>query len=179
MPLEEIDEGGFTVSVPEESYFRFEDCPTYDRIGSHGVTEVDFGWKEEGADQLWLMELKNYGPKGGELHQDIDQLREELPKNLVHSFLLIATVWADTALGRKLRSELEQTCPDFPEDSCSVRTVLIVRTQSIADRVYLPSLETAIQEAVDVVEFDDVLVLDAADDRIEADLGIQITEANA
>lgn len=176
MHFDDLTEGDFTVSVPAGRYFRFEDCPTYERLGSHRVTEVDFGWFEDEDERLWLMELKNYGLEGGDLHEDIDQLREELPQNLVHSFLLIAAIWADTTVGRRLRAEIEETCPDFPTKTCSIRTALILKTASIADRQYLPALEAAIQEAVDVVAFDDVLVLDAADDRIETELGIELSE---
>lgn len=173
--MEEIEEGAFLVSVPEDAYFRFEDCPTYQLVGSHGVSEVDFGWKGEG-DGLWLMELKDYGAAGGELHQDIEELENRLPESLVHSYLLLSTVWADAALGRRLRADIEKTFPAFPENTRPVRVALIVNTQSVADRVYLPRLKTAIQDAVAVVGFQDVLVLDASDDRIESDLGIRIAE---
>lgn len=177
MPYTKESEGNLTVELPDNRYFRFEQCNTYSRVSAYGITEVDFVWMAERDDRIWIMELKDYGPDSqGELSEALESLRNELPKNLVHAFLLVASVWSETSFGRRLRADIEATFPSFPSGKCSVCAAAVIRLENPADHALLLALQDAIQSAVEIIEFEVVVVLPAGSDQLEDNLGIRISD---
>lgn len=177
MSYTEEREDNLIVELPEDRYFRFENCDTYSRISSHGITESDFVWMTEEENAVWVMELKDYGPGSrGDLEEAIETLRYQLPKNLVHAFLLVASVWSETPFGRHLREDIEETFPDFPTSECPVCAAAVVRLENPADHPLLLALQDSIQNAVEFIGFQVVIVLPATSNRIEEDLGIRISD---
>jgi len=177
MSYTEEREDNLIVELPEDRYFRFENCDTYSRVSSHGITEADFVWMTEEENEVWVMELKDYGPDSrGDLEEAIETLRDKLPKNLVHAFLLVASVWSETPFGRHLRADIEETFPEFPASGCPVCAAAIIRLENPADNALLLALQDSIQSAVDIIGFEVVVVLPTTSDRLEEDLGIRISD---
>lgn len=176
MPLIDISEGNLTISVPENRYFRFEDSQTYDSVKANGLTEADLAWMVDEENALWIMELKDYGPQSqGQLAQAREKLRTRLPKNIAHAVLLVSAVWANTPLGNKLRQDIEQTFPEFPDEALPIKAVAVINVEN-TDIPLIGPLSDAVRAALDAFELDIVLVLPASSDRLEADLGIRIEE---
>jgi hypothetical protein len=180
MPLTDVTEGALVVSVPDDHYFRFEDCPTYASVSGFGLTEADVAWMRPGSDRLWLMELKDYGPQSrGVLAEGIQKLRDKLPKNIVHAALMVAAVWADTPFGQALRADIEQTFPCFPRQACPTSAALVVNLENPAvEKQSLLALQITIQKKLEVMGFEAVLVLPADDPRLQNPLGIRIRPAS-
>ncbi len=178
MPYTEEREGNLAVELPDNRYFRFEQCDTYSRVSGYSITEADFVWMAEEDDRVWIMELKDYGPDSqGELDKALDSLRNQLPKNLVHAFLLVASVWSETPFGRRLRADIEATFPNFPSVQCSVCAAVVIRLENPADHALLLGLQDTIQSAVEIIGFEVVVVLPVTSDRLEDNLGIRISDA--
>jgi hypothetical protein len=175
MALVDIEEDGLTISVPEERYFRFEDSRAYSSVKAQSLKEMDFGWAAQGEDVLWLLELKDYGPESwGDITDERQKLRRDLPEKITHSTLMIAAVWADTPFGKRLRGDIEQTFPNFPAQSQPVRAVAVINLERLSDRALLLGLQDAVQAAVKEMGLDLVQVLPVGHDDIRNRLGIEI-----
>lgn len=174
MPFVEETEDNLIVSVPEDRYFRFEQCDTHAKVSANGVSECDFAWTTDCGD-LWLMELKDYGPDSrGELADAVESLRTKLPKNITHAYLLVSAVWAKTPFGQALRADIEATFPDFPDGSFPTCAALVIHLENPQDKPLLLGLQDAIQGALSVLGLKAVLVLPALDDALEDKIGIRI-----
>ena len=174
MDFTEEVEGNLIVSIPDDRYFRFEQCDSHAQVSQNGISECDFVWMTE-QDNLWLMELKDYGPDSqGELQRATQSLRTKLPKNITHAYLLVSAVWADTKFGQTLRADIETTFPRFPDHACPTHAALVIRLENPADKVLLLGLQDAIQGALSVLNLKSVLVLPALDDALEDRIGIRI-----
>ena len=94
------------------------------------------------------MELKDYGPDSrGDLEDALGTLRDRLPKNLVHAFLLIACVWSETPFGQRLRADIETAFPGFPSSERPVHAAAVIRLENPADHALLLGLQDTIQSA--------------------------------
>lgn len=170
----DVREGRLVVSVPEKRYFRLEVSPTYKAIKGQKLTEVDFAWMIDNDDALWLMELKDLaGHRRPSISEKAEELRDDLPENIAHAVLMISTVWADTQLGQKLRTDIEETFPDFPEESTSIHGIAVLHADQY-DAATIGALHTAVRSSLSAFELDTVAVLPASSDRIEDELGIEI-----
>ena len=162
------------VSVPEDRYFRLEASPTYKAIKGQKLTEVDFAWMIDNGDALWLMELKDLaGHRRPSIVEKEEELRDDLPENIAHAVLMVSTIWADTQLGQNLRTDIEETFPDFPEESTPMHGIAVIHADQY-DAATIGPLQTAVRSALSAFELDTVAVLPASSDRIEDELGIEI-----
>jgi len=176
MAYVQIREGALVASAPEERYFRFEDCATHAKVSGLGVSECDFVWATEEG-EFWVMELKDYGSDSrAELADNVDTLRTALPKNVMHACLLLSAVWAETEFGKKLRADIEQTFPAFPQQAQPTRAALVIRLEKATDGPLLLALQDAIQGALKILSLESVIVLPAMDENLEDQIGIKISE---
>jgi hypothetical protein len=128
---------------------------------------------------LWVMELKDYGPNSrGEFSEEVKSLRTDLPKNVMHACLLLSAVWAGTEFGKVLRSDIEQTFPDFPQHPPPTRAALVIHVEKKSDGPLLLALQDAIQGALKVLGLKSVTVLPAMEDDLEDLIGIKISESS-
>jgi hypothetical protein len=101
-----FDESGLRVTLPEGCSFRLEDCRAYQRLGGRQVSEMDFGWWDDGRQAIQLLELKDYSTRTPSF--------ELLPKLVAKGrdcLVMLHAVWqslSDTA--RALGAELPERC---------------------------------------------------------------------
>ena len=69
-----VQESGFVFSPPNAEWFRFADCPTYQKLCGAGISEMDFAYWDAPRDRLVLLEVKDYTGR-------------EAPSHLVNSLI--------------------------------------------------------------------------------------------
>ena len=174
MALTDVREDRLVVSVPEDRYFRLEDSPTYKAIKGQKLTEVDFAWMIANDETLWLMELKDLGgSRRPSIADKAGELRDDLPENIAHAVLMVSTIWAGTRLGQKLKGDIEDTFPDFPQEAKPIRGIAVIHADQY-DQATIGALSTAVRSALSAFELETVAVLPASSDRVEEELGIEI-----
>ena len=177
MARTDVREGRLVVSVPEHRYFRLEDSSTYKAIKGQKLTEVDFAWMIDSDEALWLMELKDFGGRRRPtIAEKREELRNDLPKNIAHALLLVSTVWADTRLGRNLKSDIEETFPDFPKEATPIHGIAVIHADQY-DSATIGALTTSVRSSLSAFGLETVAVLPASSDRVEDELGIEIRYA--
>lgn len=140
MPV--VEEEGYEFDLPDERWFRFEDCETYQKLSSQHLKEMDFGWTVEGADgtahQLWLLEAKNVRNEGAQRfsestdgHRFVDVFVDELVCTFTDALLMVAAAWSATEVGTELRSDILRTCRDFPSQPVPLFTVIALRIERV------------------------------------------------
>lgn len=101
-----FNESGLIITLPEGSWFRFADQPTYKRLCAHSIKEMDYGCYASAKNCIELFELKDYSR-----HLD---LPSHLVDNLVakgrDSIVLLHSAWSNRGEGRVLRGELPDEC---------------------------------------------------------------------
>lgn len=125
-------ESGYQFDLPDGKTFRFAECPTYQtHLSAHELKEMDFGWiVDDSAPVVWLAEVSNYslGPDAQEV--SLPKFLEEAVHKITDCLLMLSAVWAETATGRELRRDIEQTCPEFPNQAADVRAAILVGFES-------------------------------------------------
>lgn len=86
---------------------------------------------------------------------------------------MIASVWSGTRFGQKLRGDLEETFPDFPDAAVPIRAAAIIHSD-VPDSAALGSLNTALNGALAEFGLETVVVLDATSPDLEDRLGIRV-----
>lgn len=126
MPI--IEESGYQFDLPDGRTFRFAECPTYKKhLTAHKLKEMDFGWVVGAPTPVvWLVEVSNYslGPAAQQI--SLSDFLDEATQKITDCLLMLSAVWAETAAGRQLRSDIEQTCPQFPNQVTDIRVVILV-----------------------------------------------------
>jgi len=130
MPI--IEESGYQFHLPDERTFRFAECSTYKKhLTAHKLKEMDFGWVVgEPTPVVWLVEVSNYslGPSAQKI--SLPDFLDEAAKKITDCLLMLSAVWAETAAGKQLRGDIEQTCPRFPSQVTDVRAAILVGFES-------------------------------------------------
>lgn len=130
MPI--IEESGYQFDLPDGRTFRFAECPTYKKhLTAHKLKEMDFGWAiDEPTPVVWLVEVSNYnlGPAAQQI--SLPDFLDEAAQKITDCLLMLSAVWAETAAGQQLRSDIEQTCPRFPNQVANVRAAILVGFES-------------------------------------------------
>ena len=127
-----LEESGYQFDLPERRTFRFAECSTYENyLSAHELKEMDFGWVSGTSTPIvWLVEVSNYalGPDTQQISSS--DFLEEATQKITDCLLMLSAVWAETAVGQQLRRDIEQTCPQFPDQVADVRAVLLVGFES-------------------------------------------------
>lgn len=173
MSFTDVREGRLVISVPEDQYFRLEDCPTFEHVKQNSLTEADFGWMVQEGETLWLMELKDYGVDRPHFGEKKEKLHSGLAKNIAHAFLMIASVWSGTPFGNRLRKDIERTFPTFPKAAVPVQAAAIIHTD-IPNKAALGSINTSVNGALSELGLSAVVVLEASSPRLKDRLGIRL-----
>ncbi len=178
---ETFPEGNFSIELPKNQCFRFESCDTYVEISGKDVKEVDFGWMETGAQTLWLMEFKDYDQEDAP-DPDRDYLVENLSTKIRDVLTMLATSWAETSFGQQLRSDLRDTCPDFPGKACAIRPLVIVNlNRADASRLVgalTNEVNAELEGVLEMFGISRVTILTVGHPMIEDKLDICITQAD-
>ncbi|MDB9528948.1 hypothetical protein PN498_23345 [Oscillatoria sp. CS-180] len=122
-------ESGLEVDLPDHQIFRFCDCTAYRRLSSYSLKEMDFGWWDNQASTLWLMELKDYSRLA---------LEDKLPNNLFGNFvdkatdslMMLAAVWSNSEHGQALGRCLPTPCTSFPQQPHEIKLVFVLKLES-------------------------------------------------
>lgn len=58
----QITESGITLILPDNNYFRFQDCDAYKKeLKAQGIREMDICWYDQKNNILYLIEFKDWG----------------------------------------------------------------------------------------------------------------------
>lgn len=128
-----VEESGYEFELPEGRYFRFDECETYRTQLSHAhVSDVDFVWHEETSSDpghvVWLTEVKNVRREGASRF-NADEFVDDLVGQLTDGILMICGMWASSRMGRRLLSDAQAKCQEFPESPADVRVLLAFRLE--------------------------------------------------
>ncbi len=101
-------ESGLNIDLSDFSHFRFKDLPTYEKLNSHSIKEMDFVFVYQ--DIFFVLEVKDYTQGlGYQTEKEIKEQLIELPKNLVKkvqdSLLLLSAISLNIGKGALLREE--------------------------------------------------------------------------
>lgn len=124
--MPKITESCFKFELPDERYFRFEDCSTYEEyLAGQRLKEMDFAWLEGDDSTVWLMEVK-YFVQQGSRHFSSDEEKERIVTKIRDALTMISAVWFQTDKGQKLLEEIRETCPGFPDSFSSIELIVAV-----------------------------------------------------
>lgn len=101
MPL---SESGVSVHFPDNNYFQFGACASYNRIKGQRVKEMDICWLDVTGGVLWAVELKAFDNPANALHRQsdlsktdiIDHWINELYHKSLHTLCMLETNRAHT-----------------------------------------------------------------------------------
>jgi len=124
-------ESGHQFELPDERSFRFEECETYQSLKSSNLKEMDFGWiegREGQAQTVWLLEVSNYA-LGSDVrnHFDLESFLDEIRQKITDCITMLAAIWNNTEVGQRLRLDIEQTCPAFPNYAVGIRPTVLLK----------------------------------------------------
>jgi hypothetical protein len=176
MPDVDVEEAELVVTLPENRYFRIEGTDAHDSINGQQVKVVDFGWQRERED-LWVMELKNLeGEWRPPLEEKMEDFERSIPIKIVHSLLMLSSVWSGMPFGEALRRELEETFPNFPDDPPPIRVAVLINLDAPQEEGLLLSLTDTLENATAPMGIERIVALPATDDAVTEDLQIRITK---
>lgn len=174
----DIEENTIRLAVPDGRSFRLDDCDTFLGIKGDTLRDVDVVWQNEGDERLWLVELKDYGeliPKD----PDREYLQENLTDKIRDVFYLLAALWAESDFGDRLREDIEEAFPDFPETACPIRPVAILNLEE-DQQALISALMTdlnsdgALASVLSVMDVSHFLVVDPNHPFVEEELQVDI-----
>jgi hypothetical protein len=174
----DIEENTIRFEVPEGRSFRLDECDAFWRIEGDTPNDVDVVWQNEGDDRLWLVELKDYG----ELipaDPDREYLQENLTDKIRDVLYLLASLWAESDFGRRLRRDVEEVFPTFPETKPPLRPVAVLNLeedQEALTSALMTDLNTngELMSILSVMDVSHVLVVDPDHPFVEDELQVEI-----
>ena len=175
----EFQENSLLVSVPDNRHFRLENCQAYVQVKGKSMKEMDVGWIE--GDDVWLLELKDYGQYiPANVKKQIPKLEENLPHKVRDTLTMIGAAWASTSWGAGLMNDIQATCPEFPTEACTIRVGAVINIDDPSDVALLSQIKDRIAAdldgELDVMGVQSVVVLPADQPWLQETLGITITE---
>jgi hypothetical protein len=179
----DVEEHTIRLEVPDDRSFRLDDCDTFRYIQGDTLHDMDVVWQNEGDDRLWLVELKDYGeliPRD----PDRDYLRENLTDKIRDVLYLLAALWAESDFGDRLRNDIEEAFPDFPETARPLRPVAILNVEDdqkglIGALMTDLNADGALTSVLSVMDVSHVLVVDPEHPFIGDELQIDIETGDA
>lgn len=106
MPVETASE--LFISLPDASWFRFERTRTYGRLRGDALKDMDFGYFDEAAGHLVLVELSSYGKAAAPPVSRL--LLQEMIAKARDALLMLQAAWRGHGAGKDLALELPQAC---------------------------------------------------------------------
>lgn len=158
MPV--VFEEGYEFHLPDDRWFRFEDCETYRQLSGKSLKEMDFGWVvsgDEGVRQVWILEAKNIrGARAeavrrgeDEAERGVDHLIRELVETLTDGMMLVASAWSGTERGETLLEEIRETAPEFPDRAVRLMTSVALRIDKIENAVLYDLLRKKVDKQLE------------------------------
>jgi hypothetical protein len=108
VPVVEERESGFSIRLPDGLWFRLASTETYRRLGGRALKEMDFGYLDEAARRLVLVELTSYDRAMAA--PESKQLLPEMIAKARDSLLMLQAVWRGHGEGKALALELPEAC---------------------------------------------------------------------
>lgn len=143
-------ENNINVEAPKNRSFRLETNAAYLAVKGKNMKEMDVGWVDDAASEVWLVELKDYGAKSpGVFAAAQSKLEDTLPDKLRDTLAMLGAGWAKTPWGQWLVQEIETTCPAFPESAVPIRAAAVINIQNPADRHLVLNLKEVIRNRLD------------------------------
>jgi hypothetical protein len=127
--MPDYQESGLKVSLSNNNYFRFCECPTYKQLSGSHLKEMDFGWWDQDKNYLYLMELSDFSSLTPE-QKSVDQLVEEIILKTTDCLLMLCAIWINSEKGKNLCKEISSTCLDFPSNLCKLKIIFVYKIES-------------------------------------------------
>ena len=142
-----IVESGFKVSVPGQASFRLEENQHYQKLSGIGLKEMDVGWWDNNSSRLVFLELK-----GKEIWKGFDKsennayeyLMKSIKGKITDVLLMMAAVWIETDVGKRIKSQLPKVVHQYPGDN-RIRIIVLIDTPS-SRKPLLTSLKDAVNK---------------------------------
>lgn len=147
-----IIESGITLNFPDNNFFRFQNCQGYNSI-QQNFKEMDVCWYDQGADILYIIELKNWGNGALLEEQDpsytgtmIDELKgrittyriNELFKKSIDSVCMFVSILLNKPHGVHI-----QNCAPFVITTQTTIKLLSIINWTNVDATYISSVHSA------------------------------------
>jgi hypothetical protein len=173
-------ENTILITVPDDHYFRFEECDAYEQVKGKGMKEMDVGWVD--GDDLWVVELKDYGQHiPADLRKQLAKVRDNVPLKVQDTLAMLGAAWSKTAWGRDLLQDIRQTCATFPDTAVPIRTGVIINIENRSDIQLLQSIKDRIaadlKGELEIMGVESIVVLPVGSPRIQQDMGITVQES--
>jgi len=149
MPTRSVVESGFTVSVDEDTSFRFAELAPYQGLSGINLKEMDVGWWDEDNAKIVMLELK-----GDTLWEAFDSSHDEAHEHLVSNLrskatdvlLMLAASWIGTTKGVQLRNLLPTEVGQYPGDN-KIKLIFLIDTP-LARRALLAPVKDELNRKV-------------------------------
>lgn len=102
-------ESGLEVTLPDGKSFRFSRSVTYQSLKGRALKEMDFGYKDDTADRLVLVELTSY-TRETDIVPTSSLILLEMITKARDSLLMLQAAWRGHGSGKALRDELPEAC---------------------------------------------------------------------
>jgi hypothetical protein len=86
-------ESNITLEFPDTQFFRFQDCPGYQKLSGYHFKEMDACWVDKNTNTLWVIELKDFSLATGlNKAATIEEKTWELVKKAVDSLVMLLSI---------------------------------------------------------------------------------------
>ncbi len=143
-----FQESGLQITLPVGENFRFQDCPSYQKLKGKNLSEMDFCWWDAGKNTLWLLEVKDYShfrPPQGFTGNSADYLLNKLINKATDSLLILASAWFGSLQGQEICGDLPVFCHSFPTKPKKIRIVFIFKITDPNIKLQLRDLKDSLQ----------------------------------
>jgi hypothetical protein len=151
-----ITESGITLTFPDHRFFRFQDCSGYKAIQNH-LKEVDACWYNQEADELYLIELKQWTT--GRLREEDDpdytptgiatlknRISESQVDRLIKKFVDSISMFHSVLLGKPHGRQQIQPCMPFTITPETKVILLCIVDWTDPDPMYIMALNDRFKE---------------------------------
>lgn len=128
-------ESSITLNFPDANFFRFADCPGYQKIKANNFKEMDACWYERASNVYWLIELKDFTAAALHLPENITKRAWDIVKKAVDTLSMFLCVKHNYGYSTDL-------IPCFPPSAVITQTTeLKVVTIVHCDRAQVPDVQ--------------------------------------
>lgn len=144
-----VQENSIRIEIPDGRGIRLKECAPFDRIRGDTLHDFDLIWQNPDDPRLWLVELKDYGELI-DRDPNYQYLLANLKDKCRDTLYVLASTWAGSEFGDRLREDVLQTFPGYPDTAVPVRPVIILNLEPGFEPL-LGKLKTALNADQDLM----------------------------
>lgn len=147
-----IVESGITLNFPDNNFFRFQNCQAYNTI-QHNFKEMDVCWYDQGADTLYIIELKDWGDGVLLEEQDptytlakIDELKGRITSHRINQLFKKSIdsvcMFVSVLLNKPHGVQIQNCAPFVITNNTTIKLLSIINWTNV-DVTYISSIHSA------------------------------------